>query len=155
MEDSISCPMCVLVSSSTERTLRYSCIRCSDAIIYCKYPSHARRIYPNHTRSARNLMSRHHADTHSAESASSAGSNRTCVAPCIRALPTSADPPLQIRTLPRCPVCRTALTQGSLIIPNFALKHSIEKHVAALAETGVVDWQPQGQRYLDWTRRNV
>ncbi|KAI0757268.1 hypothetical protein C8Q80DRAFT_89067 [Daedaleopsis nitida] len=60
-----------------------------------------------------------------------------------------------IRTQPRCPVCRTALTQGSLIIPNFALKHSIEKHVGALAETGVVDWQPQGQRYLEWTQRNL
>ncbi|RDX56159.1 hypothetical protein OH76DRAFT_1319347, partial [Lentinus brumalis] len=54
-----------------------------------------------------------------------------------------------ISNAPKCPLCRTALTQGSLVAPNFALKATIDKYVAALAESGLVDWQSQGKRYME------
>ncbi len=62
---------------------------------------------------------------------------------------------VQVQNVPRCPICRTALTQGSLIIPNFALKHNIEKHILALTEMGVMDWQPRGRLYTQWAERNA
>ncbi len=61
----------------------------------------------------------------------------------------------QISNAPKCPLCRTALTQGSLVAPNFALKATIDKYVAALAESGLVDWQSQGKRYMEWVGRNA
>ncbi|KAI0762658.1 hypothetical protein C8Q74DRAFT_1291439 [Fomes fomentarius] len=60
-----------------------------------------------------------------------------------------------LQNVPRCPICRTALTQGSLIIPNFTLKHNIEKYIVALTETGVMDWQPKGRLYTQWAERNA
>ena len=49
-----------------------------------------------------------------------------------------------------------AKTPGrGLIAPNFALKDAVEKYVAALAESGVVDWQFQGQKLIDWRARNA
>ncbi|TFK89756.1 hypothetical protein K466DRAFT_544693 [Polyporus arcularius HHB13444] len=60
-----------------------------------------------------------------------------------------------ISNAPKCPLCRTALTQGSLVAPNFALKATIDKYVAALAESGLVDWQSQGKRYMEWVGRNA
>ncbi|RPD81720.1 hypothetical protein L226DRAFT_5776 [Lentinus tigrinus ALCF2SS1-7] len=60
----------------------------------------------------------------------------------------------KIRSAPKCPLCRTLLTQGSLVVPNFALKDAIEKYVASLAESGFVEWQLQGQKYVEWTGRN-
>ena len=40
-----------------------------------------------------------------------------------------------------------------LVVPNYSLQHTIEKYVAALAATGIVDWQPTGARFLERQRR--
>ncbi|KAI1797629.1 hypothetical protein LXA43DRAFT_981303 [Ganoderma leucocontextum] len=54
---------------------------------------------------------------------------------------------------PSCPTCRAKLTSNILVVPNYSLQHAIEKHVAALGVTGVVDWQPTGLRYQERQRR--
>ena len=54
---------------------------------------------------------------------------------------------------PSCPTCRAKLTSDILVVPNYSLQHTIEKYVAALAATGIVDWQPTGARYLERQRR--
>ena len=46
-----------------------------------------------------------------------------------------------------------AITSDILVVPNYSLQHTIEKYVAALAATGIVDWQPTGARYLERQRR--
>ncbi|KAI0670166.1 hypothetical protein C8Q78DRAFT_172387 [Trametes maxima] len=54
---------------------------------------------------------------------------------------------------PKCPVCRTALDGTHPIIPNFALDSAVRHHVSALAATGHVEWQPQGQLYQSYMAR--
>ncbi|PIL29630.1 hypothetical protein GSI_08267 [Ganoderma sinense ZZ0214-1] len=54
---------------------------------------------------------------------------------------------------PSCPTCRAQLTNNILVVPNYSLQHAIDKHIAALSTTGVVDWQPTGVRYQERQRR--
>nr|VWO94111.1 E3 ubiquitin protein ligase (EC [Ganoderma boninense] len=54
---------------------------------------------------------------------------------------------------PSCPTCRAQLTNNILVVPNYSLQHAIDKHIAALGTTGVVDWQPTGVRYQERQRR--
>lgn len=39
------------------------------------------------------------------------------------------------------------------MIPNISMNNTVEKHVQALALSGIQEWQPGGQKYEDWTAR--
>ncbi|EJF66462.1 hypothetical protein BD309DRAFT_813212, partial [Dichomitus squalens] len=54
---------------------------------------------------------------------------------------------------PSCPTCRVKLARDILVVPNYSLQHTIDKHVAALGATGVVDWQPTGTLYQERQQR--
>lgn len=68
-------------------------------------------------------------------------------------LKVSSWPQRQPGRRPSCPTCRAQLTNNILVVPNYSLQHAIDKHVAALGTTGVVDWQPTGVRYQERQRR--
>ncbi|KAI0336094.1 hypothetical protein GY45DRAFT_1238981 [Cubamyces sp. BRFM 1775] len=54
---------------------------------------------------------------------------------------------------PTCPVCRTPLDIHRPLIPNFTVDGIVRSHVLALADTGSVDWQPNGARHQDHAKR--
>lgn len=54
---------------------------------------------------------------------------------------------------PTCSICRASLSVTAPIIPNFALDSTIEKHVQALAASGVEEWRDTGARYKEWQAR--
>ncbi|KAH9890962.1 hypothetical protein C8Q73DRAFT_702365 [Cubamyces lactineus] len=54
---------------------------------------------------------------------------------------------------PTCPVCRTPLDINRPLLPNFTVDGIVRSHVLALAETGSVDWQPNGTRHQEHARR--
>ncbi|TBU34979.1 hypothetical protein BD311DRAFT_649194 [Dichomitus squalens] len=56
---------------------------------------------------------------------------------------------------PSCPTCRVKLARDILVVPNYSLQHTIDKHVAALGATGVVDWQPTGTLYQERQQRQT
>ncbi|KAG5648204.1 hypothetical protein DXG03_006159 [Asterophora parasitica] len=52
-----------------------------------------------------------------------------------------------------CSICRTVLSGDMPMISNFAMDNTIEKHIAALGESGRVEWKPGGTSYADWMAR--
>ncbi|KAI9066680.1 hypothetical protein FKP32DRAFT_1589374 [Trametes sanguinea] len=55
----------------------------------------------------------------------------------------------------QCPVCRTKLDRARPLIPAFTLDHVVQNHVSSLEQTGSVDWQPTGQRRLEFAERKA
>ncbi|TCD70675.1 hypothetical protein EIP91_002399 [Steccherinum ochraceum] len=54
---------------------------------------------------------------------------------------------------PTCAVCRADLALAAPMIPNYSLDNTIEKHIHALAASGVEDWALSGAKYKDWMER--
>ncbi|KDR84814.1 hypothetical protein GALMADRAFT_291422 [Galerina marginata CBS 339.88] len=52
-----------------------------------------------------------------------------------------------------CPCCRGILDQFVPMIPNIAMDNTVEKHVKALALSGIRAWEPEGPRFLEWDAR--
>ncbi|GLB36429.1 putative zinc finger, C3HC4 type (RING finger) [Lyophyllum shimeji] len=52
-----------------------------------------------------------------------------------------------------CAVCRTELSREMPLIPNFAMDNTVEKHIAALGQTGIAEWNPGGKLYEEWNFR--
>ncbi|KAF8887961.1 hypothetical protein CPB84DRAFT_1684359, partial [Gymnopilus junonius] len=52
-----------------------------------------------------------------------------------------------------CPCCRRTLDENLPMIPNIALDNTVEKHLKALALTGASEWEPHGQKFVDWDAR--
>ncbi|KAJ3576150.1 hypothetical protein NP233_g637 [Leucocoprinus birnbaumii] len=53
----------------------------------------------------------------------------------------------------QCPVCRANLVRSKPLIPNIAMDSLVEKHIAQLISAGDADWQPQGAKFTERTRR--
>ncbi|KAF8971511.1 hypothetical protein BDZ97DRAFT_1247172 [Flammula alnicola] len=52
-----------------------------------------------------------------------------------------------------CPCCRRTLDKTTPIIPNIAMDNVVEKHVRALALSGMQEWEPGGRKYHEWNVR--
>ncbi|KAI0359124.1 hypothetical protein OH77DRAFT_1420673 [Trametes cingulata] len=52
-----------------------------------------------------------------------------------------------------CPICRTKLDRKRPVIPNLGMDNVVGNHVSALAEIGMVEWQPTGEQYKDFVKR--
>ncbi|KAH9487104.1 hypothetical protein JR316_0001172 [Psilocybe cubensis] len=52
-----------------------------------------------------------------------------------------------------CPFCRIDLAESMPMIPNIAMDNTVEKHIKALASSGVREWEPGGQKFREWDAR--
>ena len=54
---------------------------------------------------------------------------------------------------PVCAVCRTHVSKEGAMIANISLDNAVQRHVDALGENGVVEWQRGGAKLVEWTTR--
>ncbi|KAG6869171.1 hypothetical protein C0993_012270 [Termitomyces sp. T159_Od127] len=52
-----------------------------------------------------------------------------------------------------CAICRTELARDTPMIPNFAMDNTVEKHVAALGKSGIIEWKVGGSKHVEWLGR--
>ncbi|KAF5377442.1 hypothetical protein D9615_005152 [Tricholomella constricta] len=52
-----------------------------------------------------------------------------------------------------CPTCRTELSRETPMIPNFSMDSTVEKHIAALGQSGIAEWKPGGSKHKEWISR--
>ncbi|KAG6910592.1 hypothetical protein DXG01_009543 [Tephrocybe rancida] len=52
-----------------------------------------------------------------------------------------------------CAICRTELARDMPMIPNFAMDNTVEKHIAALGQSGIAEWKHAGSKLVDWLSR--
>ncbi|KAG6837043.1 hypothetical protein H0H93_015906 [Arthromyces matolae] len=52
-----------------------------------------------------------------------------------------------------CAICRTELARDNPMIPNFSMDNTVEKHVAALGQSGIDEWKIGGTKYAEWCSR--
>ncbi|KAF9472471.1 hypothetical protein BDN70DRAFT_818604, partial [Pholiota conissans] len=55
----------------------------------------------------------------------------------------------------RCPCCRKTLDVTTPMIPNIFMDNIVEKHVLALALSGMKEWETSGQKYKEWNARKT
>lgn len=54
---------------------------------------------------------------------------------------------------PTCAVCRSKLSLDAPMIPNFAMDHTVEKHIQVLSISDASEWGKEGKLFLDWESR--
>ncbi|KAG6902319.1 hypothetical protein C0995_001698 [Termitomyces sp. Mi166 len=52
-----------------------------------------------------------------------------------------------------CAICRTELARDTPMIPNFAMDNTVEKHFAALGQSGIAEWKVGGSKHAEWLLR--